>query len=96
MSKEKLRSPEGRMIKIGEESKKTAILIRSNEKRADLVIPNGVEVRPILSSGELGPAKGPGAWTVKPGEFLVKDLKTEEETVIKFSPNSNCFKSRLN
>ena len=77
------------------ESRKTVFVIQQKGQRSYLLIPEGVEVRQILPSGELGPMVEIDFQKVEPGEFSAKNLETGEETIIKFDPNSNSLRKAV-
>jgi len=62
-------------------------------RRPYLLIPEGVEVRQILDSGERGEAIGIDFQSVESGKFFAKNLKTGEGTIIRL--NSDKGESRF-
>lgn len=78
---------------IGRKEGRIFLVIRQEGKKPVFLIPEGVEVRQKLPSGELGPVLGINFQKADWGKFLVKDLKRRKQKTIALNPDKSSLKN---
>lgn len=99
----KERNPETERYRLGD-SEKAVFLLRQDGENAILVIPEGVEVKRVLTKEDIEAMKksgkempllkimSEGVYQIVPGEYIAVDVKDGEikgRAAIKFNPNSH-------